>query len=136
MSSMIPVTMHEESVEIISYEASCVLAAWADLSDGGAAETLCGLYDTSPGLAAVMVERARQVVDLGYTAEQDDASGAVRLLTLARSRAESAHLGLVRVPRGPDRQHARDQAIQAAALLIAAIAAMDRAEQARGVSHV
>jgi hypothetical protein len=123
---MIPVTV-AQSAEIISADASRVVAAWADLAESGAAETLSELYDTSPGMAAVMVERARQVVDLGHTAARDDAAGVPWLAM----RADAAFRAAIMAQAAGRAADAREHMTAAAALLIAALDVMDRADPAR-----
>lgn len=107
-----------------------------------AVEMLRSLHAISPGAAAVVVERARQVVDEGYTAEHDDEHDSVwRLIHAARCLARSAEVWANGGDYDPEAdidwpgwpwheepalRDAWDDAVRAAALLIAALDMMAR----------
>lgn len=133
---MIAVTTHE-SAEIISADASHVLAAWADLTEGGAAETLSELYDTSSGAAAVLVERARQVVECDYTAARDDSVGWPRLMGRVHQYLDRVDARMAQAVSVADlaaqRAAIRDDVTRAAALLIAVLDTMARSAGRDGV---
>lgn len=111
---------------------------------------LLSLHAISPGAAAVVVERTRQVVDEGYTAEHDDEHVSVwRLIHAARYLARSAEVWAhggdydpetdIDWPNWPWHEEpalrdAWDDAVRAAALLIAALDMMARAEARGGAS--
>ncbi|WP_299440227.1 hypothetical protein [uncultured Rhodospira sp.] len=97
---------------------------WCD-HESHTQDWLYSLLRISPGAAAALVERARQVVDLGYSGEAADQLGPRPLLDLARGRVEGAAIDL-RLQGPGYRDTARCDIIQAAALLIAALDTMHR----------
>lgn len=72
-----------------------------------------------PVLAQITLERDRQLTELGWTPEHDDTHGAVHLVSLAVDHI--IEVGYVAV-----RADDRDELVQAAALLVAAIEVLDR----------
>lgn len=70
-----------------------------------------------PVLAAITVERDRQLAELGWTSEHDDRRGAMHLLGMADNKLIKCAL------RG---EVDRAEIVEAAALLVAAIEVLDR----------
>ncbi len=78
---------------------------------------------TARAVVAVADERVRQI-ELGYTAEHDDAQGLIHLIEEAHYRL--GHLGETSSP-----ESAREEIKQAAAILVAALELIDRQQEAK-----
>lgn len=82
-------------------------------------------------LQEITAERHRQVKDLQFTIQHDDAHRPDELVALGRAYQRQALVDLASWPSDADLTSARDNLVKAATLLVAAIERLDR-EVARG----